>query len=111
MATGEAAPREAPKPRIKTFEIYRWNPDTPEKKPEMVKYDIDLNQTVGRFTLPCGVFHQGGNGGVAVKGHTGGSGVIVVARKEKEGLLSGNMRGLFYIANANADNLLLHRDL
>lgn len=47
MATGEAAPRDSPKPRLKTFEIYRWNPDTPEKKPEMVKYDIDLNQTVG----------------------------------------------------------------
>ena len=47
VATSEAATREAVKPRIKTFEIYRWNPDTPQKKPEMVKYDIDLNQIVG----------------------------------------------------------------
>lgn len=46
VATAEAAPREAQKPRLKTFEIYRWNPDTPEKKPEMMKYQLDLNQTV-----------------------------------------------------------------
>lgn len=45
VATGEAAPRTSPTPRIKTFEIYRWNPDTPEKKPQMVKYEVDLNQT------------------------------------------------------------------
>ncbi|KAF8477097.1 alpha-helical ferredoxin [Kalaharituber pfeilii] len=44
VATGEAAPRESSKPRIKSFQIYRWNPDTPEKKPEMVKYDLDMNQ-------------------------------------------------------------------
>lgn len=45
IATSEAAPTHASKPRMKTFEIYRWNPDTPEKKPEMMKYEIDLNQT------------------------------------------------------------------
>ncbi|KAF8430115.1 succinate dehydrogenase and fumarate reductase iron-sulfur protein [Tirmania nivea] len=45
VATADASPRVAAKPRIKTFEIYRWNPDTPQKKPEMVKYDLDLNQT------------------------------------------------------------------
>lgn len=50
VATSEAATREAVKPRIKTFEIYRWNPDTPQKKPEMVKYDIDLNQ-IGPMVL------------------------------------------------------------
>lgn len=30
------------KPRIKTFEIYRWNPEKPEK-PYMQKYQLDLN--------------------------------------------------------------------
>ncbi|ODQ65456.1 succinate dehydrogenase and fumarate r [Nadsonia fulvescens var. elongata DSM 6958] len=29
---------------LKTFQIYRWNPDTPEKKPEMQKYQVDLNK-------------------------------------------------------------------
>lgn len=32
-------------PNIKKFEIYRWNPDTPEKKPFMQTYELDLNQT------------------------------------------------------------------
>lgn len=31
--------------RIKTFKIYRWNPDTPEEKPFLKEYKIDLNQT------------------------------------------------------------------
>lgn len=32
-------------PRIKKFQIYRWNPDTPEKKPEMQTYEVDLSST------------------------------------------------------------------
>ena len=57
VASTEAAPRETQKPRLKTFEIYRWNPDTPEKKPEMMKYQLDLNQTV------CGSHSRMVNGG------------------------------------------------
>lgn len=30
-------------PRIKTFEIYRWNPEKPNQKPYMEKYQLDLN--------------------------------------------------------------------
>ncbi|EGV66514.1 succinate dehydrogenase complex, subunit B [Yamadazyma tenuis] len=30
--------------RLKTFQIYRWNPDTPEIQPKMESYQIDLNQ-------------------------------------------------------------------
>ncbi|KAG7882286.1 hypothetical protein KL935_001443 [Ogataea polymorpha] len=30
--------------RLKTFKIYRWSPDTPDKKPYMQEYKIDLNQ-------------------------------------------------------------------
>ncbi|KAG0637913.1 alpha-helical ferredoxin [Tuber brumale] len=46
-----AAPQTAPagsgskKSNIKQFQIYRWNPDTPEKKPYMQTYELDLNQT------------------------------------------------------------------
>ncbi|KAJ3045510.1 succinate dehydrogenase complex, subunit B [Rhizophlyctis rosea] len=29
---------------MKTFQIYRWNPDEPHVKPRMQKYQIDLNQ-------------------------------------------------------------------
>jgi succinate dehydrogenase (ubiquinone) iron-sulfur subunit len=32
-------------PRIKTFQIYRWNPDSPSDKPRMQKYTLDLNKT------------------------------------------------------------------
>ena len=52
VATSEAAPTQTAAPRMKSFEIYRWNPDTPEVKPKMVKYEVDLNQTVRAFLLP-----------------------------------------------------------
>lgn len=29
--------------RMKTFSIYRWNPDEPEKKPYMQEYKVDLD--------------------------------------------------------------------
>jgi len=35
---------EEKKARMKTFAIYRWNPDTPDKKPWIQKYEVDLNQ-------------------------------------------------------------------
>lgn len=44
VATAEGLPNQE-KQRMKKFEIYRWNPDTPEKKPEMQTYEIDLNKT------------------------------------------------------------------
>ncbi|KAI7872889.1 hypothetical protein BDF14DRAFT_1872985 [Spinellus fusiger] len=31
-------------PSLKTFEIYRWNPDTPQEKPVLAKYTVDMNQ-------------------------------------------------------------------
>ena len=30
--------------RIKKFQIYRWNPDTPEVEPKMQTYEVDLNE-------------------------------------------------------------------
>lgn len=32
-------------PKLKTFQIYRWNPDTPTEKPKLQSYTIDLNKT------------------------------------------------------------------
>lgn len=31
--------------KIKTFQIYRWNPDEPASKPKMQSYTLDLNKT------------------------------------------------------------------
>ena len=31
--------------KIKTFHIYRWNPDKPTEKPRMQSYTLDLNKT------------------------------------------------------------------
>jgi len=31
--------------RVKAFQIYRWNPDTPAEKPRMQTYSLDLNKT------------------------------------------------------------------
>lgn len=42
VAEDTAAPQK--QPRIKTFEIYRWNPEKPNEKPYMEKYKLDLNE-------------------------------------------------------------------
>ncbi|KAF7188168.1 Succinate dehydrogenase [ubiquinone] iron-sulfur subunit, mitochondrial [Pseudocercospora fuligena] len=34
-----------PNAKIKTFHIYRWNPDEPSSKPRMQTYTLDLNKT------------------------------------------------------------------
>ncbi|XP_076132469.1 succinate dehydrogenase [ubiquinone] iron-sulfur subunit, mitochondrial-like [Alosa pseudoharengus] len=39
----QTAAAPAPQPRIKKFQIYRWDPDTPGDKPRMQTYEIDLN--------------------------------------------------------------------
>ncbi|XP_018571644.1 succinate dehydrogenase [ubiquinone] iron-sulfur subunit, mitochondrial-like [Anoplophora glabripennis] len=41
--TNAAAAEAQPAPRLKTFAIYRWNPDEPNKKPRMQEYSVDLN--------------------------------------------------------------------
>jgi succinate dehydrogenase (ubiquinone) iron-sulfur subunit len=38
MASGEKA-------NLKTFQLYRWNPDKPTEKPRMQSYTLDLNKT------------------------------------------------------------------
>lgn len=42
----QTAAASAPEPRIKKFQIYRWDPDTAGDKPRMQTYDIDLNMYV-----------------------------------------------------------------
>lgn len=38
-------PTHDPQAKIKTFHIYRWNPDEPTSKPRMQSYTLDLNKT------------------------------------------------------------------
>ena len=38
-------PTADPDAKIKTFHIYRWNPDEPSTKPRMQSYTLDLNKT------------------------------------------------------------------
>ncbi|GAD93894.1 iron-sulfur protein subunit of succinate dehydrogenase Sdh2, putative [Paecilomyces variotii No. 5] len=38
-------PKPSENPRVKTFHIYRWSPDTPTEKPKMQTYTLDLNKT------------------------------------------------------------------
>lgn len=38
-------PAKSADTRIKTFHIYRWNPDEPTSKPKMQSYTLDLNKT------------------------------------------------------------------
>jgi succinate dehydrogenase (ubiquinone) iron-sulfur subunit len=38
-------PTADPDARIKTFHIYRWDPDQPTQKPRMQTYTLDLNKT------------------------------------------------------------------
>ncbi|CCG83181.1 Probable succinate dehydrogenase [Taphrina deformans PYCC 5710] len=50
VATSEQAPTTGKAPKMKKFSIYRWSPETPDKKPTMQDYDIDLN-TCGPMVL------------------------------------------------------------
>jgi succinate dehydrogenase (ubiquinone) iron-sulfur subunit len=43
LASNHAAPEEQTK--MKSFQIYRWNPDHPDEKPKMQTYTLDLNKT------------------------------------------------------------------
>lgn len=38
-------PKQDADSKIKTFQIYRWNPDEPTSKPRMQSYTLDLNKT------------------------------------------------------------------
>ena len=50
-ASKTAAPIPSAKPvLLKSFQIYRWNPDTPAEKPRLQTYKVDLNQC-GPMTL------------------------------------------------------------
>lgn len=44
MASVSEAP-SAPESKLKSFQIYRWNPDQPTEKPRMQTYSLDLNKT------------------------------------------------------------------
>ncbi|OJD09944.1 succinate dehydrogenase [ubiquinone] iron-sulfur subunit, mitochondrial [Blastomyces percursus] len=41
----DQTPATSQSPRLKTFKIYRWNPDKPTEKPYMQDYTLDLNKT------------------------------------------------------------------
>lgn len=45
MATVVTEEPQEKTPRIKQFQIYRWNPDKPSEKPKMQKYELDLNKS------------------------------------------------------------------
>lgn len=42
QAATAAAAKEKPQ-KLKTFAVYRWNPDKPEQKPTLQEYEVDLN--------------------------------------------------------------------
>ncbi|KAJ5279706.1 hypothetical protein N7478_005078 [Penicillium angulare] len=44
-ATQNVEPTPSENPNMKTFKVYRWNPDTPTEKPTMQSYKLDLNKT------------------------------------------------------------------
>merc|ERR1712168_1322989 len=46
----QTAAAPAQEPRVKKFQVYRWDPDTPGDKPRMQTYEIDLN-TCGPMIL------------------------------------------------------------
>jgi len=39
-----ATPGTEPQPKLKTFQIYRWNPDKPSEKPYLQSYSVDLSK-------------------------------------------------------------------
>ncbi|KND86119.1 Succinate dehydrogenase [ubiquinone] iron-sulfur subunit, mitochondrial, partial [Tolypocladium ophioglossoides CBS 100239] len=45
IASVSEAAADQQQSRMKTFQIYRWNPDSPSVKPHMQSYTLDLNKT------------------------------------------------------------------
>ncbi|KAJ5243086.1 Succinate dehydrogenase iron-sulfur subunit [Penicillium citrinum] len=45
VEAGQSANASEPPAKMKSFKIYRWNPDTPSEKPTMQTYNLDLNKT------------------------------------------------------------------
>jgi hypothetical protein len=48
--------------RLKTFSVYRWDPDKPDEKPHVQKYKLDLNRYEvllrdPHFNLQCQSLH------------------------------------------------------
>jgi len=39
-----SAVEDKPVPRLKTFSVYRWNPEEKSSQPYMKKYEVDLNE-------------------------------------------------------------------
>ncbi|KAJ3000542.1 succinate dehydrogenase complex, subunit B [Globomyces sp. JEL0801] len=50
FSTSKFLRAETAAPLLKTFKIYRWNPDTPDEKPKLQTYQINLNEC-GPMTL------------------------------------------------------------
>ena len=44
MATVSDAPTQKPK-RMKTFQVYRWDPNNATERARLVDYELDLNET------------------------------------------------------------------
>ena len=44
MATVSDAPAQKPK-RMKTFQVYRWDPNNATEKARLVDYELDMNET------------------------------------------------------------------
>ena len=44
-SVSEQPATEQPAPNMKSFQIYRWNPEEPTEKPRMQTYTLDLNKT------------------------------------------------------------------
>lgn len=59
VRNAQTAAAPAPEPRVKKFQIYRWDPDTAGDKPRMQTYEIDLNtyvivnNPVNRIVFSC----------------------------------------------------------
>jgi succinate dehydrogenase (ubiquinone) iron-sulfur subunit len=51
MASIASDANAPPAPRMKTFHVYRWDPDHPSEKPRMQKYELDLNKSACRPSL------------------------------------------------------------
>lgn len=48
-SAAQAAPAATPgtkPPLMKDFQVYRWDPDTPDAKPKYVSYKVDINRCV-----------------------------------------------------------------
>ncbi|XP_067382773.1 succinate dehydrogenase [ubiquinone] iron-sulfur subunit, mitochondrial-like isoform X4 [Channa argus] len=61
MQYAQTAAAPAPEPRMKNFQVYRWDPDKGRDKPRLQTYEINLNMSIEPYLKRRTELEKGGS--------------------------------------------------